>query len=155
MKKLTLALVALLASLTISQAEIGETMKEVLGHSVSHSWKPIQFHDCAALQSTSATRGNLTVIFSPKTNRQIATILDSRHGFTLNNVVKPWSSYGDWKLVQDDPKMASWHLKHPRLGDLWMVVTANAHVLIIATPEGLETMGLHAAKVPREKASTQ
>ena len=153
MKKLTLALVVSLATQTLSQAEIGETMKEVLGHSVLHSWKPIQFHDCAALQSTSPTRGNLTVIFSPKTNRQIATILDSRHGFTLNNVVKPWSSYGEWKLVQDDPKMAAWHLKHPRLGDLWMVVTANAHVLIVATPEGLETLGLHATKLPTRKSN--
>jgi hypothetical protein len=146
-KKLTSALVSLLASLTISQAKIGDTMKEVLSHGF-HRWKPTQFHDCPALQWDSPARGTQTLIFSAKTNRQIASILDSRHGFTLNNVVKPWSSYGDWKLVQDDPKMASWHLKNPLLGDLWMVVTANAHVLIIATPEGLETLGLHATKSP-------
>lgn len=148
MKKLTLALAVLLANLTICQAEIGQTMKEVLAGGVHfYGWKPIQFHDCPALQSVSPTRGNLTVIFSPKTNRQIATVLDSRVGFTLNNVVKPWSSYGDWTLVQDDPKMASWHVKNPRLGDLWMVITANAHVVVIATPEGLEKLGLHATKV--------
>jgi len=154
MKKLTLALVALLASLTISQAEIGDTMKEVMANNLSQG-KPIQFHDCPALQFASATRGNVTVIFSPKTNREIAVIFDARHRLSVDNAVKPWNSYGRWQVVQDDPKLASWHLKHPRFGDLWMVVTANAHVGIIATPEGLETMGLHAAKVPREKASTQ
>ena len=67
MKKLSLSLVALLASLTISQAEIGETMKEVLAHGVG--WKPIQFHDCPALQSASVTSGTTTLIFNPKTNR--------------------------------------------------------------------------------------
>jgi hypothetical protein len=148
MKKLGLSLVALLASLTISQAEIGETMKEVLAHSVGHNWKPIQFHDCPALQSASVTRGTTTEIFSPKTNRQIATIRDSRHGLAAEHVDTPRNRYGQWQLVQDNPKLASWHLKHPRLGDLWMVCTANAHVLIIATPEGLETVGLHAAKSP-------
>jgi hypothetical protein len=146
MKKLSLSLVALLASLTISQAEIGETMKEVLAHGVWNNWKPIQFHDCPALQSKSVTEGTTTVIFSPKTNRQIATIFDSRNRLSADNVVAPWNSYGTWQVVQDSPKLASWHLKHPRLGDLWMVVTANAHVLIIATPDGLETVGLHAAK---------
>ena len=156
MKKLTLALVALLASLTISQAEIGETMKEVLAHGFHfYGWKPIQFHDCPALQFASAARGNVTVIFSPKTNREIAVIFDARHRLSVDNAVKPWNSYGRWQVVQDDPKLASWHLKHPRFGDLWMVVTANAHVGIIATPEGLETMGLHAAKSPQKKASTQ
>jgi len=146
MKKLSLSLAALLASLTISQAEIGETMKEVLGH--AHSWKPIQCHDCPALQNLSVTRGTVTLIFSPKTNRQIATIFDSRHGLSAEHVDTPRNSYGQWQIVQDTPKLASWHLKHPRLGDLWMVVTANAHVVIIATPEGLEKVGLHAAKSP-------
>ena len=156
MKKLTLALVALLATLTLSQAEIGETMKEVLAHGFHfYGWKPIQFHDCPALQSASVTRGTTTLIFSPKTNRQIATIFDSRHRLSAEHVDTPRNRYGQWQVVQDNPKLASWHLKHPRLGDLWMVVTANAHVLIIATPEGLDTVGLHAAKVPREKASTQ
>ena len=143
MKKLTLALVALLASLILSQAEIGETMKEVLAHGAFADWKPIQFHDCPALQSASATQGNVTLIFSPKTNRQIATINDLRNRLSAEHVVTPRNSYGQWQLVQDNPKLASWHLKHPRLGDLWMVVTANAHVAIIATPEGLETLGLH------------
>jgi hypothetical protein len=148
MKKLSLALVALLASLIISQAEIGETMKEVLAHGAYYGWKPIQFHDCPALQSVSVTRGTMTLIFSPKTNRQIATIVDSRHRLSAEHVDTPRNSYGQWQVVQDNPKLASWHLKHPRLGDLWMVATANAHVLIIATPEGLETVGLHAAKSP-------
>jgi hypothetical protein len=148
MKKLGLSLVALLASLTISQAEIGETMKEVLAHGVWNNWKPIQFHDCPALQSVSVTEGTTTVIFSPKTNRQIATIFDSRNRLSAEHVVTPRNSYGQWQVVQDNPKLASWHLKHPRLGDLWMVVTANAHVLIIATPEGLETVGFRAAKSP-------
>ena len=153
MKKLTLALVVSLATLTLSQAEIGETMKEVMANSVFR--EPIQFHDCPALQFKSATDGNFTLIFSPKTNREIAIIFDSRQRLSTDEVVKPWNSYGRWQLVQDDPKMATWHLKHPRFGDLWMVITANVHVAIIATPEGLETLGLHAAKVPREKASTQ
>jgi len=146
--------VALLASLTISQAEIGDTMKEVMANNLSQG-KPIQFHDCPALQWDSPARGTQTLIFSPKTNRQIASIFDSRHRLSADNVVKPWNSYGRWQVVQDDPKLASWHLKHPRFGDLWMVVTANVHVLIIATPEGLETLGLHAAKSPQKKASTQ
>ena len=150
MKKLTLALVALLASLTISQAEIGDTMKEVMANTLSQG-KPIQFHGCPALQFTSAARGNVTVIFSPKTNREIAIIFDSRHRLSADNVVKPWNSYGRWQVVQDDPKLASWHLKHPRFGDLWMVVTANAHVGIIATPEGLETMG---RRSPRKGVDT-
>jgi hypothetical protein len=147
MRKLTLGLVALLASLTLSQAEIGETMKEVMANTLSQG-KPIQFHNCPALQFASATQGNVTVIFSPKTNREIATINDLRNRFSAEHVVTPRNSYGQWQLVQDSPKLASWHLKHPRLGDLWMVVTANAHVVIIATPEGLETVGLHAAKSP-------
>jgi hypothetical protein len=159
MKKLSLALVALLASPTISQAEIGETMKEVLGHG-SHFYgvKPIQFHDCPALQYASPTMGPVTLIFSPKTNREIAGIFDSRYRLGLlapPYVATPRNSYGLWHIVQDNPKLASWHLKHPRLGDLWMVVTANAHVLIIATPEGLEKVGLHAAKSPGKKASTR
>jgi hypothetical protein len=153
MKKLTLAFVGLLASLTISQAEIGDTLKEVSNY--SNMWEHIQFHGCPALQFKSTAMGNETVIFSPKTNREIAIIFDSRQRLSTDEVVKPWNSYGRWQLVQDDPKMATWHLKHPRFGDLWMVITANVHVAIIATPEGLETLGLHAAKVPREKTSTQ
>jgi hypothetical protein len=153
MKKLTLAFVGLLASLTISQAEIGDTLKEVSNY--SNMWEHIQFRGCPALQFKSTATGNETVIFSPKTNREIAIIFDSRQRLSTDEVVKPWNSYGRWQLVQDDPKMATWHLKHPRFGDLWMVITANVHVGIIATPEGLETLGLHAAKVPREKTSTQ
>ena len=148
MKKLGLSLVTLLASLTISQAEIGETMKEVLAHGVWNNWKPIQFHDCPALQSVSVTSGTRTLIFSPKTNREIVAIFDSRHRLSAQHVDTPRNSYGQWQIVQDTPQLASWHLKHPRLGDLWMVATANAHVLIIATPEGLETIGLHTAKSP-------
>ena len=142
MKKLTVALLALLASMTISQAKIGQTMKEVLGHGYS-GWKPIQFHDCPALQCEFFPWGTQTLIFSPKTNREIASISDFRHRMSADNVATPTNSYGQWQLVQDDPKLASWHLKHPKLGDLWMVVTANAHVRITATPEGLETLGLH------------
>jgi|ERR1051326_2939716 hypothetical protein len=148
MKKLTLVLAVLLANVTISQAEIGETMKEVLGH--SHRWKPIQFHNCPALQYTSPTRGNITVIFSPKTNLEIAAVNDSKEAQAADHVANPRNYYGEWQLVQDDSKMASWHLKYPnypKRGDLWMVCTAKAHVVIIATPEGLEALGLHATKV--------
>jgi hypothetical protein len=151
MKKLTLALAVSLASLTLSEANIGETMKEVLGH--SHRWKPIQFHDCPALQYTSPTSGNITVIFSPKTNLEIAAINDSLKAQAADHVANPRNYYGEWKLVQDDSKMASWHLKHPKLGDLWMVVTAKAHVVIIATPEGLEALGLHATKLPTRNSN--
>ena len=147
MKKLTLALVALLATLTISHAEIGDTWKTVSNY--SNMWEHIQFHGCPALQYKSPAEGNVTAIFSPKTNREIAIVFDSRHQLSRNgDVVQPWNHYGRWQLVQDDPKMASWHLKHPRFGDLWMVITANAHVGIIATAEGLETLGLHATKSP-------
>jgi hypothetical protein len=146
MKKLTLVLSVLLANLTISQAEIGDTMKEV--SSYNNMWEHIQFHGCPALQAKSASRGNQTVIFSPKTNREIAIVFDSRHRLSRNgDIGQPWNRYGRWQIVQDDPKMATWNLKHPRFGDLWMVVTANAHVVLIATPEGLETLGLHATKV--------
>jgi hypothetical protein len=154
MKKLTLALAVLLSNLMISHAEIGDTMKEVLGY--SNSWKPIQFHNCPALQFASAAMGNLTAIFSPKTNREIAIVFDSRHLLSTNgDPAQTWNSYGRWQLVQNNAQLASWHLKHPRFGDLWLVVTAKAHVIIIATPEGLETLGLHAAKSPGKKASTR
>jgi hypothetical protein len=153
MKKLTLALVGLLASLTISQAEIGDTMKEVSNY--SNMWEHIQFHGCPALQFKSARMGIETVIFSPKTNREIAVVFDSRHRLSTDKVLQPWNRYGRWDLVQDDPKMATWHMNHPRFGELWMVITANVRVAIIATPEGLESLGLHATKVSRGKASTQ
>jgi hypothetical protein len=157
MKKLSLALVALLASLTISQAEIGETMKEVLGHGFHfYGVKPIQFRDWPALQSVWVPEGTMTLIFSPKTNREIAIVWDSRHLLSTNgDAAQAWNSYGRWQLVQNNAQLASWHLKHPRFGDLWMVVTAKAHVIIIATPEGLEKVGLHAAKSPGKKASTR
>ena len=146
---------ALLASLTISQAEIGDTMKEVMANNLSQG-KPIQFHDCPALQWDSPARGTQTLIFSPKTNRQIASIFDSRHRLSADYAERLRNLYGhQWQPVQDNPELASWLLKRPNLGDLWMVVTANVHVLIIATPEGLETLGLHAAKSPQKKASTQ
>jgi hypothetical protein len=153
MKKLGLSLVALLASLTISQGEIGETMKEVMSHNsfAFHSGKPIQFHDCPALQFALFPRGTLTLIFSRKTNRQIATIFDSPNRLSAEDVVR--NSYGQWQVVQDNPELASWHLKHARLGDLWMAVTAKAHVIIIATPEGLETLGLHATKSLTRKSN--
>src|SRR5438874_6687846 len=106
MKKLTLALAVLLANLTISQAEIGDTMKEVSNY--SNMWEHIQFHGCPALQSKSASRGNVTAIFSPKTNREIAIVFDSRHQLGRNgDVVQPWNRYGRWQIVQDDPKMAT------------------------------------------------
>lgn len=145
MKKLTLPLAVLLVNLTISQAEIGDTMKEVSNY--SNMWEHIQFHGCPALQFKSASSGNQTVIFSPKTNREIAIVFDSRQQLWRDGgVVQPWNSYGRWQIVQNDSKMATWHMKHPRFGDLWMVLTANANVAIIATPEGLETLGLHATK---------
>jgi hypothetical protein len=153
MKKLTLALAVLLANLMISHAEIGDTMKEVLGY--SNSWKPIQFHNCPALQA-SDPMVNVTAIFSPKTNREIASVWDSRQLLiTIGDPAQAWNLYGRWQLVQNNAQLASWHLKHPRFGDLWMVVTAKAHVIIVATPEGLETLGLHAAKSPGKKASTR
>src|SRR5205085_2866468 len=91
-KKLTLALAALLASLTISQAEIGDTMKAVMANNLSQG-KPIQFHDCPALQYASARRGNTTIIFSPKTNREIAFIFDSRYQLLVDNAAQPWNHY--------------------------------------------------------------
>jgi hypothetical protein len=152
MKKLTLVFVGLLASLTISQAEIGDTLKEVSNY--SNMWEHIQFHGCPALHYKSAATGNVTAIFSPKTNREIAIVFDSRHQLGRNgDIGQPWNQYGRWQIVQDDPKMATWHLKHPRFGDLWMVVCADAHVVLIATPEGLETLGLHATKSPTRKSN--
>src|SRR5919201_4385233 len=106
MKKLTLALAVLLANLTISQAEIGDTMKEVMYNNLSRG-KPMQFHGCPAVQFTSAARGNVTAIFSPKTNREIAIVFDSRHQLAMNgDVGQPWNSYGRWQIVQNDAKMA-------------------------------------------------
>jgi hypothetical protein len=77
MKKLTLALVVSLATLTLSQAEIGETMKEVMSHNsfAFHSGKPIQFHDCPALQFALFPRGTLTLYSTHQTDYHQKTSL--------------------------------------------------------------------------------
>ncbi len=121
MKKLTLALVALLASLTVSQAipqpTIGETEKELTARFRLAGYWPIthiQFFGYPAIQAAGAA-GKMTAIFSRKTGREIALVYSLRMRLTYADITGATNTYGRWQPVRDNPKLASWYLKHPRL----------------------------------------
>jgi hypothetical protein len=124
MKKVTLALVALLASLAVSHAiprpSIGETEKETTARFMLVGYwpvKPIKSFGYPAIQAAGAT-GKVTAIFSPKTGREIALVYSLTRQLTYADITGATNTYGQWQPVRDNPKLASWYLKHPRLGEL-------------------------------------